>query len=115
MNLKNLNDSNFFEIDVMTMPTEKEIESQIMDLYDEIFTLEDKRNEELSSKYAEWRKVEPLIDKEGVDAVLIHMESMKGINSESLHIYNEVKEIKVRYKLAMDEKRAKIEELKKQK
>lgn len=43
------------------MPAEKEIESQIMDLYDEIFTLQDKRNEELSIKYTEWRKVEPLI------------------------------------------------------
>lgn len=95
------------------MPTKKEIESQIMDLYDEIFTLEDKCNEELSIKYAEWRKVEPLIDKEGVDAVLIHMESMKGICDESLLIYKEVKEIKVRYKHEIDEKRTKIEELQK--
>jgi hypothetical protein len=95
------------------MPTKKEIESQIMDFYDEIFTLEDKRNEELSIKYAEWRKVEPLIDKEGVDAVLIHMESMKGICDESLLIYKEVKEIKVRYKQEIDEKRTKIEELQK--
>ena len=79
----------------------------------EIFTLEDKRKEELSIKYVEWRKVEPLIDKEGVDAVLIHMESMKGISNESLLIFNEVKEIKVRYKQEMDEKRAKIEELQK--
>jgi hypothetical protein len=79
----------------------------------EIFTLEDKRKEELSIKYAEWRKVEPLIDKEGVDAVLIQMESMKGISNESLLIFNEVKEIKVRYKHEMDEKRAKIEELQK--
>ncbi len=95
------------------MPTRKEIESQIMDLYDEIFTLEDKRNEELSIKYIEWRKVEPLIDKEGVDAVLVHMESMKGICDESLLIYKEVKEIKVRYKQEIDEKRTKIEELQK--
>ncbi len=95
------------------MPAEKEIESQIMDLYDEIFTLEDKRNGELSIKYAEWRKVEPLIDKEGADAVLIHMESMKGISNESLLFYNEVKEIKVRYKREIDEKREKIEELQK--
>ena len=36
----------------MTMFTEKEIESQIMDIYDEIFTLEDKRKEELrDNKY----------------------------------------------------------------
>ena len=95
------------------MQTKKEIESQIMDLYDEIFTLEDKRNEELSIKYVEWRKVEPLIDKEGVDAVLIHMESMKGICDESLLIYKEVKEIKVRYEQEIDEKRTKIEELQK--
>ena len=40
----------------MTMFTEKEIESQIMDIYDEIFTLEDKRKEELSIKYAECEK-----------------------------------------------------------
>ena len=59
------------------------------------------------------RKVEPLIDKEGFDAVLIHMESMKGISNESLLIFNEVKEIKVRYKQEMDKKRAKIEELQK--
>jgi hypothetical protein len=95
------------------MPSEKEIENQIMDLYDEIFTLEDKRNEELSIKYVDWRKVEPLIDKEGVDAVLIHMESMKGSSNESLQIYNEVKEIKIKYKREIDEKRAKIEELQK--
>jgi hypothetical protein len=95
------------------MPAKKEIESQIMDLYDEIFTLEDKRNEELSIKYAEWRKVEPLIDKEGVDAVLVHMESMKGICDESLLLYKEVKEIKVRYKQEIDEKRTKIEQLQK--
>jgi hypothetical protein len=95
------------------MPTKKEIEGQIMDLYDEIFTLEDKRNEELSIKYAEWRKVEPLIDKEGVDAVLVHMESMKGICDESLLVYKEVKEIKVRYKQEIDDKRTKIEQLQK--
>jgi hypothetical protein len=41
------------------------------------------------------------------------MESMKGISNESLLIFNEVKEIKVRYKHEMDEKRAKIEELQK--
>ena len=38
---------------------------------------------------------------------------MKGISNESLLIFNEVKEIKVRYKQEMDEKRAKIEELQK--
>jgi hypothetical protein len=95
------------------MQTKKEIESQIMDLYDELFTLEDKRNEELSIKYVEWRKVEPLIDTEGVDAVVIHMESMKGICDESLLIYKEVKEIKVRYEQEIDEKRTKIEQLQK--
>ena len=55
-----------------TMPTKEEIDSLIMDLWDEIFTLEDKSREELDIKYAEWRKVEPLLD-EGIGEVLIHM------------------------------------------
>jgi hypothetical protein len=97
------------------MLTKEEIDSEIMDLWDEIFTLEDKRNEELDIKYAEWRKVEPLLDKEGIDAVVVHMEAMKGISDESLLIYKEVKEIKVRYKQEMDEKRAKIDALNKEK
>jgi hypothetical protein len=97
------------------MLTKEEIDSEIMDLWDEIFTLEDKRNEELDIKYAEWRKVEPLLDKEGIDAVVVHMEAMKGISDESLLIYKEVKEIKGRYKQEMDEKRAKIDALNKEK
>jgi hypothetical protein len=97
------------------MLTKEEIDSEIMDLWDEIFTLEDKRNEELDIKYAAWRKVEPLLEKEGVDAVLVHMEAMKGISDESLLIYKEVKEIKGRYKQEMDEKRAKIDALNKEK
>lgn len=62
------------------IPTE-EIDSQIMQLWDEIFELEDKLREELGVKYAEWRKVEPLLDK-GIDtdAFLLHLESMKGIS-----------------------------------
>lgn len=96
------------------MPTKKEIESQIMDLYDEIFTLEDKRNEELEIKYAEWREVEPQLDK-GVDAFVMHIESMTGISEESLLIYKEVKDIKIRYKKEMDEKHAKIDALNKEK
>lgn len=86
-----------------------------MDLYDEIFTLEDKRKGELDTKYTEWREVEPLLDKEGIDAVLIHIESMKGISDESLFIYKEVKEIKDRYKQEMDEKYATIYTLSKEK
>lgn len=96
------------------MPTKKEIESQIMDLYDEIFALEDQRNDELEIKYAEWREVEPLVDK-GVDELVIHIESMKGISEESLLIYNEVKEIKYRYRTEMDKKYAKIDVLNKEK
>lgn len=97
------------------MPEKKEIESQIMDLYDDLFMLEDKRKKELDVKYAEWREVEPLLDKEGVEAVLIHMESMKGICVESLQIYNEVKEIKLRYKQEMEEIHIKIDALNKEK
>jgi hypothetical protein len=97
-----------------TMPTKEERESLIMDLWDEIFTLEDKRREELDIKYAEWRKVEPRLS-EGIDEVLIHIESMKGISEESLHIYKEVKEIKDRYKQEMNEIRAKIDALNKEK
>ena len=96
------------------MPTKEEIDSQIMDLWDEIFTLEDKRNEELDIKYAEWRKVEPLLAN-GIDEVVIHMESMKGICDESLLIYKEVKEIKVRYRQEMDGVHAKINALNKEK
>ena len=96
------------------MPTKEEIDSLIMDLWDEIFTLEDKSREELDIKYAEWREVEPLLDK-GIDAVEIHIESMKGISDESLLIYKEVKEIKVRYKQEMDERRTKIDALNKEK
>jgi len=97
-----------------TMPTKEEIDSLIMDLWDEIFTLEDKSREELDIKYAEWRKVEPLLD-EGIGEVLIHIESMKGISDESLFIYKEVKEIKVRYKQEMDDIHAKIDSLNKEK
>ena len=97
-----------------TMPTKEEIDSLIMDLWDEIFTLEDKSREELDIKYAEWRKVEPLLD-EGIGEVLIHIESMKGISDESLLIYKEVKEIKVRYKQEMDDIHAKIDSLNKEK
>jgi hypothetical protein len=100
---------------VKTMPTKKEIESLIMDLYDEIFTLEDKRDEELVIKYTEWKEIEPLLDKEGVDAVVMHMESMQGISEESLFIYKEVKEIKIRYKQQVDEKYARIDSLNKEK
>jgi hypothetical protein len=96
------------------MPTKEEIDSLIMDLWDEIFTLEDKSREELDIKYAEWRKVEPLLD-EGIGEVLIHIESMKGISDESLLIYKEVKEIKVRYKQEMDDIHAKIDSLNKEK
>jgi hypothetical protein len=96
------------------MPTIEEIDSLIMELWDEIFTLEDKSREELDIKYAEWRKVEPLLC-EGIDEVIVHIESMKGISYESLLIYKEVKEIKVRYKQEMDEIHAKINALNKQK
>ncbi len=96
------------------MPAKKEIESQIMDLWDEIFTLEDKRNEELDIKYAEWRKVEPRLD-EGGEGFVAHIESMTGISAESLLIYKEVKEIKARYKQEMDKIHAKIDALNKEK
>jgi len=96
------------------MPAKEEIESQIMDLWDEIFDIEDKSKEELNIKYAEWRKVEPLLD-EGVDELVIHIEAMKGISDESLLIYREVKEIKIRYKQQKDEIQAKIDALKKEK
>jgi hypothetical protein len=95
------------------MPTKEEISDQIMQLWDEIFTLQDKCREELDIKYAEWRKVEPLLDN-GIDAMLIHIESMKGISAESLLIYKEVKVIKERYKQKMDEKHAKIDALNKE-
>lgn len=96
------------------MPTKEEIESQIMDLWDEIFDLEDKSKEELEIKYAEWRKVEPRLD-EGVDELVIHIESMKGISDESLLIYKEVKEIKIRHRQQKNEIQAKIDALKKEK
>ncbi len=96
------------------MPTKEEIDSLIMELWDEIFTLEDKSREELDIKYTEWRKVEPLLS-EGIDEVIVHIESMKGISDESILIYKEVKEIKVRYKQEMDEIHAKIDALNKQK
>ncbi|MGB9939580.1 hypothetical protein [Methanosarcina sp.] len=98
------------------VPTKEEIDSQIMDLWDEIFELEDKLGEELDIKYAEWRKVEPLLDK-GIDAdeVVMHMESMKGISEESMLIYREVKTIKNKYKQEMDEKHAEIDTLNKEK
>jgi hypothetical protein len=96
------------------MPTKEEIDSEIMDLWDEIFDLDDKSKEELEAKYAEWRKVEPRLD-EGVDELIIHIESMKGISDESLFIYKEVKEIKVRYKQQKDEIQAKIDTLNKEK
>ncbi len=95
------------------MPTKEEIDSLIMELWDEIFTLEDKSREELDVKYVEWRKVEPLLD-EGIEEVIVHIESMKGISDESLLIYKKVKEIKVRYKQEMDEIHAKISALNKQ-
>lgn len=98
------------------MPTKEEIDIQIMELWDEIFGLEDKLGEELDIKYAEWRKVEPLLDK-GLDAgaVVMHIESMKGISEESMIIYKEVKTIKDKYKQEMDEKHAKIDTLNKEK
>lgn len=96
------------------MSTKEEIDSQIMDLWDEIFELEDRLGQELDIKYAEWRKVEPLLDK-GMDAeeVVMHIESMKGISEESMLIYREVKTIKDKYKQEMNEKHAKIDTLNK--
>ncbi|AKB19621.1 MULTISPECIES: hypothetical protein [unclassified Methanosarcina] len=96
------------------MPTKEEIESQIMDLWDEIFDLEDKSKEELEAKYAEWREVEPRLD-EGVDELAIHIEAMKGISDESMFIYREVKEIKIRYKQQKDKIQAKIDALNEEK
>jgi len=96
------------------MPTKEEIDSKIMDFWDEIFDIEDKSKEELEVKYAEWRKVEPRLD-EGVDEFVIHIESMKGISDESMFIYKEVKEIKVRYKQQKEDIQAKIDALKKEK
>ena len=96
------------------MPTKEEIESQIMDLWDEIFDLEDKSKEELDIKYAEWRKVEPRLD-EGVDELIIHTEAMTGISEESMFIFREVKEIKIRYRQQKDKIQARIDELNKEK
>ena len=96
------------------MPTKEEIDSEIMDLWDEIFDLEDRSKEKLNIKYAEWRKVEPRLD-EGVDELIIHIEAMTGISDESMLIYGEVKEIKIRYKQQKDEIQAKIDELNKEK
>ncbi|WP_410509317.1 hypothetical protein RSJ42_03480 [Methanosarcina hadiensis] len=96
------------------MPTKEDIDSEIMDLWDEIFDLEDKSKEELYIKYAEWRKVEPLLD-EGVDELIIHIEAMTGISDESMLIYKEVKEIKVRYRQQKDEIQARIDALNKEK
>lgn len=97
------------------MSTKEEIDGQIMDLWDEIFELEDKLGEELEIKYAEWRKVEPLLDKEGVDAVEMHMEAMKGVSPESMQIYEEVKTIKNQYNQEIDARRTKIDTLSKEK
>jgi hypothetical protein len=96
------------------MPTKEEIESLIMDLWDEIFDLDDRSKEELNIKYAEWRKVEPRLD-EGVDELIIHIEAMTGISEESMFIFREVKEIKIRYRQQKDEIQAKIDALKKEK
>ena len=96
------------------MPTKEEIDSEIMDLWDEIFDLDDRSKEELNIKYAEWRKVEPRLD-EGVDELIIHIEAMTGISDESMLIYREVKEIKIRYKQQKDEIQAKIDALNKEK
>lgn len=65
-------------------------------------------------KYAEWREVEPRLD-EGVDELIIHMEAMIGISDESLFIYKEVKEIKIRHKQQKDEIQGRIDELNKEK
>lgn len=96
------------------MPTKEEIDSLIMDLWDEIFDLEDKSKEELYIKYVEWRKVEPRLD-EGVDELIIHIDAMTGISDESMIIYKEVKEIKIRYKQQKEEIQAKIDSLNKEK
>ncbi|AKB40070.1 hypothetical protein [Methanosarcina mazei] len=96
------------------MPTKEEIDSEIMDLWDEIFDLDDRSKEELNIKYAEWRKVEPRLD-EGVDELIIHIDAMTGISDESMLIYREVKEIKIRYKQQKDEIQARIDALSKEK
>lgn len=96
------------------MPTKEEIDSEIMDLWDEIFDLDDRSKEELNIKYAEWRKVEPRLD-EGVDELIIHIEAMTGISDESMLIYREVKEIKIRYKQQKDEIQARIDAFSKEK
>lgn len=97
------------------MPAKEEIDIEIMQLWDEIFELEDKLGEELNIKYAEWRKVEPLLDKGmDTDAFVMHIESMKGISEESMLIYREVKTIKNKYKQEMDEKHTKIDALNKE-
>ena len=94
----------------------EEIDSQIMELWNEIFELEDKLGEELTIKYAEWRKVEPLLDKGAdVDAAVMHIESTKGIRKESMLIYTEVKTIKDKCKQEMDEEYMKIDTLNKEK
>ena len=94
----------------------EEIDSQIMELWNEIFELEDKLGEELDIKYAEWRKVEPLLNKGvDVDAAVMHIESTNGIRKESMLIYTEVKTIKDKCKQEMDEKYMKIDTLNKEK
>ena len=65
-----------------------------MELWGEIFTLEEKRKEELDNKCAEWREVEPLLN-EGLDAVN-HIKSISIMLN--LLIYKEVKKIKDKYK-----------------
>jgi hypothetical protein len=47
-----------------------------MELWGEIFTLEEKRKEELENKCAEWREVEPLLN-EGLDAVFSSIKKLK--------------------------------------
>ena len=47
-----------------------------------------------------------------VDELIIHIEAITGISDESLLIFKEVKEIKIRYKQQKDEIQAKIDELK---
>ena len=44
------------------MTEKEEIDSQIMDLWDEIFDLEDRSKEKLNIKYAELLKLEPRLD-----------------------------------------------------
>ncbi|MDY0245573.1 MULTISPECIES: hypothetical protein [Methanosarcina] len=65
-------------------------------------------------KYAEWWEVELRLY-EGVDELMIHIEAMTRISDESMLIYKEVKEIKVRYKQQKDEIQARIGELNKEK